>query len=68
MNDPATGQGKISLDRVQFPIGGRQCVGIATVDGPFVEQPGAFDPVFRAHRRHRLPRLASLVLWRNQAG
>src|SRR6185295_703446 len=63
VNDPATGQGKISLDRVQFPIGGRQCAGIATVNGAFVEQPGAFDPVFRAHRRHRLPRLASLVLW-----
>ncbi len=42
------------VDRVQFPIGALQCVGIATVNGAFVEHPGAFDPVFRAHhRRHR---------------
>jgi hypothetical protein len=44
MNDPTTSQGEVGLDRVQLPLGYRQCARIATEDRPFVEQPGPFDP------------------------
>jgi hypothetical protein len=49
VDDSATGQAEVSLDRVQFPFGRRQRSHIATEDGKFVEQPGTFDPFIRVH-------------------
>ena len=55
VNDPATGQGQIGLDRVQVPVGCRQGAPVAAEDSALVEQPGLLESFLRAHRRLPLP-------------
>ncbi|HMD25197.1 MAG TPA: hypothetical protein VKH61_13935 [Streptosporangiaceae bacterium] len=56
VNDPAARQGEIGLYPVQFAVRGRQRAHVAVEDCALVKQSGAFNPVFRAHRRLRPPR------------
>ncbi len=55
----AASNGKIGLNPVQFPVGGRQHAGIAAVDDAVTKQSGLADSIFRAHRRLRPPDLAA---------
>lgn len=49
MQDPAAGERRIGLHRVQVPFGTRQRSDVAGEHGLLVEHPGPFDPLVAAH-------------------
>jgi len=54
MDEPATSQSQVSLDRIEFPLGYRQCAAVAIEEGPVVEPPRPVDPFVCTHE----PRLS----------